>query len=71
MYSHYSPEGRIIALNLSSPTYLGKNDLFVEGDVQETLPALLKLIKDNKLSMQDVSEPVFSVHQQQIILSKL
>ncbi len=71
MYSHYSPEGRIIALNLSSPAYLGRNDLFVKGDVQETLPALLKLIKDNKLLMQDVPEQMFPAHQQQITLSKL
>ncbi len=59
MYSDYNPEGRIIALNLESPAYLGKNDLLVEGDVQETLPALLKLIK---LSRQDAPEPASAAH---------
>ena len=54
MYTRYNPEGRIIALNLETPAYLGENDLLVKGDVQETLPALLMLTKYT----QDAPKPM-------------
>lgn len=37
-YKQHSPTGRIIAINLNQPNYLGREDFFLQGDAQEILP---------------------------------
>ena len=49
MYRHFNPAGQIVAMNVTKPPYLGEGDLLLKGDVQETLPALLALVRDRRL----------------------
>lgn len=44
-YKRHNPRGIIIAFDIASPSYLGKEDFLVTGDAQETIPALEQLIK--------------------------
>lgn len=41
-----NPDGRIIALNVEPPPYLGKQDYYLEGDAQKTIPQVAELIKN-------------------------
>lgn len=41
-YKKYNPKGKIIAMNLVQPNYLGSDDILVAGDLQETLPDLFE-----------------------------
>jgi len=45
-FKRVNPEGRIIALNVEPPPYLGEKDYYLEGDAQKTLPSIVELIKD-------------------------
>ncbi|MDP2586342.1 MAG: Sir2 family NAD-dependent protein deacetylase [Candidatus Komeilibacteria bacterium] len=44
-YKANNPSGKIISLDLSQPTYLGKEDALVKGDLQKILPEVEKQIK--------------------------
>jgi len=39
-YKTANPKGRIVAINLQQPSYLGEEDLLMTGDVQQLLPLL-------------------------------
>lgn len=41
-YKENNPNGKIIAVNLSQPSYLGDEDLILKGDCQEVVPELEK-----------------------------
>lgn len=40
-YKEKHPQGKIIAIDLRQPYYLGDEDLWISGDIQEILPAVL------------------------------
>lgn len=40
-YKEKYPQGKIIAIDLQQPSYLGDEDFLISGDVQEILPAVL------------------------------
>ncbi|WP_333023818.1 hypothetical protein [Wolbachia endosymbiont of Pentidionis agamae] len=42
LYKKHNLKGKIIAMNLVQPNYLGNNDIIVLGDVQKTLPDLFE-----------------------------
>lgn len=44
-YKANNPSGKIISLDLERPTYLGKDDFWVKGDLQKILPEVEKQIK--------------------------
>ena len=39
-YKQHNPQGKIIAIDLNQPSYLGDEDFLVRGDIQEILPAV-------------------------------
>lgn len=39
-YKQQNPQGKIIAVNLNQPSYLGDEDFLVIGDLQEVIPAI-------------------------------
>ena len=41
-YKENNPNGKIIAVNLSQPSYLGNEDFMLKGDCQEVIPELEK-----------------------------
>jgi len=43
-YKQHNPQGKIIALDLNQPSYLGDEDYFLAGDLQEVIPAIQKAI---------------------------
>lgn len=43
-YKQQNPQGKIIALDLNQPSYLGDEDFLVVGDIQEVIPAIHKSI---------------------------
>ncbi|MDD5726104.1 MAG: hypothetical protein PHC53_01680 [Patescibacteria group bacterium] len=43
-YKKHNPNGKIVALNLNQPSYLGDEDVLVRGDIQQTLPQLQEMI---------------------------
>ena len=57
-YKRLNPLGSIVAINKGQPDYIGSEDFFVQGDVQELLPRLAKLVvgntetKDEKLETE-------------------
>ena len=46
-YKSANPLGTIIAIDREQPKYLGKGDFLVQGDIQELLPRLAKLVIDD------------------------
>jgi NAD-dependent SIR2 family protein deacetylase len=46
-YRYHNPDGIIIGFDKQQPSYLGQQDILVEGDVQETIPELFALLKAN------------------------
>ena len=58
-YKRLNPLGLIIAINKEQPNYLGNEDFFVQGDIQELVPRLAKLVvgntetKDEKLETEE------------------
>jgi NAD-dependent SIR2 family protein deacetylase len=47
-YKRLNPLGLIIAINKEQPDYLGDEDFFVQGDIQELVPKLTKLVTEKK-----------------------
>lgn len=47
LYKQLNPRGKIIAIDLQQPNYLGYSDTWFAGDLQEVLPQLLTLMKKN------------------------
>lgn len=45
-YKKYNPKGKIIAVNKSEVPYLGDEDYFLQGDIQEIMPALANVEGD-------------------------
>lgn len=43
-YKQHNPSGKIIAVDLNQPSYLGDEDFLVLGDLQEVIPAIQKAI---------------------------
>jgi len=43
-YKQQNPQGKIIALDLYEPSYLGDEDFLVTGDIQEVIPRIQKAI---------------------------
>lgn len=41
-YKQQNPQGKIIALDLNQPSYLGDEDFLLVGDIQEVIPVLQK-----------------------------
>ncbi|WCR57911.1 hypothetical protein [Wolbachia endosymbiont of Ctenocephalides felis wCfeJ] len=66
LYKKHNPKGKIIAMNLVQPNYLGDDDILVAGDLQETLPDLfenlsrLSTTNENKNEMFTDELPVVS-----------
>jgi NAD-dependent SIR2 family protein deacetylase len=58
-YKRLNPLGLIIAINKEQPDYIGNEDFFVQGDVQELVPRLAELViggaetKDEKLETKE------------------
>ena len=46
-YKKHNPKGKIIAIDLKKPSYLGDEDFLVTKDLQEIIPRLASKIKDN------------------------
>ncbi len=44
-YKKHNPQGTIIAVNLTQPSYLGDEDFLITGDLQEIIPAINAQIK--------------------------
>ncbi|HSX03336.1 MAG TPA: Sir2 family NAD-dependent protein deacetylase [Rhabdochlamydiaceae bacterium] len=44
-FKEYNPNGRIIAVDLKQPNYLGNEDVWLEADLQEMMPDLLYALK--------------------------
>jgi len=40
-FKEMNPEGKILSIDLKQPSYLGKEDLLLQGDIQKVLPALV------------------------------
>lgn len=40
LYKQHHPEGKIISLDLKQPSYLGDDDYFLQGDLQEIIPQI-------------------------------
>jgi len=47
-YKENNPNGKIIAVNLSQPPYLGDEDFMLKGDCQKIIPELGKAFNENK-----------------------
>jgi len=47
-YKENNPKGKIIAINLSQPSYLGNEDFVLKGDCQKIIPKLEKEFAANK-----------------------
>ena len=43
-YKQQNPQGKIIAIELNQPSYLGDEDFLAIGDIQEIVPAIQKEI---------------------------
>lgn len=43
-YKSLNPEGKILALDFNQPSYLGEEDFWLKGDIQEILPEIEKTI---------------------------
>lgn len=41
-YRELNPKGKFVVLNISPPPYMDETDLYLEGDVQQTLPKILE-----------------------------
>ena len=39
-YKEHNPDGKIVAINVSQPSYLGNEDYLVEGDCQKVIPEI-------------------------------
>jgi NAD-dependent deacetylase len=48
-YKHHHPQGKIIAIDLKQPTYLGDEDYFLCGDLQEIIPSLASQRRSGEL----------------------
>ena len=48
-YKQHNPQGKIIAVDLQQPSYLGDEDLLAVGDLQELIPSLQKEIVQSPL----------------------
>jgi NAD-dependent SIR2 family protein deacetylase len=48
-YKQYNPQGKIIAVDLQQPSYLGDEDLLAVGDLQELIPSIQKEIAQLQL----------------------
>lgn len=46
-YKRHYPQGKIIAVDLGSPSYLGEEDFIIRADLQELLPSLAKKVLGN------------------------
>ena len=44
LYKTFNPDGTIIAINKEAPDYIGDDDFLVQGDVQEILPNIEKMV---------------------------
>ncbi len=44
-FKEYNPAGRIIAIDLKQPNYLGSEDVWYEADLQEAVPQLLSSLR--------------------------
>lgn len=44
-YKEYNPKGKIVAIDLKQPSYLGSEDVWFEADLQEAVPELLYALK--------------------------
>ncbi|NGX38318.1 MAG: NAD-dependent protein deacetylase [Chlamydiae bacterium] len=49
-YKQNHPEGKIIAIDLEKPSYLGDEDFLVIGDLQEIIPSLRSLEKQESVA---------------------
>lgn len=47
-YKKRNPQGKIIAIDLNQPSYLGDEDFLVKGDVQAIIPDVQKMISQEK-----------------------
>lgn len=47
-YKQHHPKGKIIAIDLNKPQYLGNEDIFIQADAQKLLPELQKML-NNKI----------------------
>jgi NAD-dependent SIR2 family protein deacetylase len=41
-YKKHNPQGKIIAIDLQQPSYIGNEDFLFLGDIQEVVPAIWK-----------------------------
>jgi hypothetical protein len=44
-YKENNPKGKIISVNLRQPSYLGNEDIFIQGDLQAIVPAIEETVK--------------------------
>lgn len=44
-YKEFNPQGKIVAIDLKQPNYLGNEDVWLEADLQEAVPELLYALK--------------------------
>jgi NAD-dependent deacetylase len=47
-YKKCNSQGKILAIDLKPPSYLGEEDIFLEGDLQKVVPELARKIKEFK-----------------------
>ncbi|PCI78408.1 hypothetical protein COB21_00825 [Candidatus Aerophobetes bacterium] len=52
-YKEQNPEGKIIAVDLFKPTYLGQEDFWVQGNLQQIIPEVAQSILDADESEQE------------------
>lgn len=47
-YKRHHPNGKIIAIDLGNPSYLGDEDFLIREDLQSLLPSLVNKIIENE-----------------------
>lgn len=55
-YKQNNPQGKIIAVDLQQPSYLGNDDYLLLGDLQEIIPLLKDNVYETALSIKDVQK---------------
>lgn len=65
-YKQNNPNGKILAINLEKPRYLGDEDFLLKGDAQEILPAIEK-----RLSMEDFYEKYFNGASKRVTIENI
>lgn len=66
-YKEKNPQGKIIAVDLKQPSYLGDEDFLVTGDIQKILPALQQALVPHTISTPLIEKEVHAKEKEALI----